>query len=126
MRVISSVEMDEVAGGDSLLIQFKDLFEEWFGHSSNEGTGSGCIPSSNSAGGYTTMQSCGAGGVSTLTTTGPNYFSQSVTAPNAGASISGSYGPAGGQGKISGGYTTTTTTIIKGKVTTSRTSSLSK
>lgn len=102
MRVISSKELDLVSGGLSKLEQttgngsFWDsvnsfvslIFGGSFGSSSNS-----CVPSSNSAGGFTTTQTCGAGGVSTVTTTSRGYFSQSTTTPNPDISFGGKYGP---------------------------------
>lgn len=128
MRIISSEELALVAGGEGakeIPAKQKDdggvlgaigaFLSGLFG---NSGGGGACVPSTNTSGGITTTQSCGAGGVSSLTTSGPGFFTQSISTPNAGGSASATYGIGTAHGNFSGGYTTMTTTCISGRCTT--------
>jgi hypothetical protein len=129
MRVISSEELDLVSGGENddthhavakkaddggFLGSIGNFISGLFGGGSAPSSNS-CVPSSSSSGSGTTTQTCGAGGVSTVTTTGPGYFSQTTTAPNPGVTASGRYGPGAFSGSYNGGHTVTTITCIGGR-----------
>jgi hypothetical protein len=131
MRVISSEELDLVSGGSaseqqsipkksqdgSFLESIGNFISSLFGGGS-ESSSNSCVASSNNFSGTTVTQTCGAGGVSTVTTTSPGYFSQVTTTPNAGVSGGGSYGPGSFKGSYSGGFTVTTTNCMGGKCST--------
>jgi hypothetical protein len=129
MRIISSEELDLVAGGSvgdqnkvtkktddgggGVLGAIASFFSSVFGGGSG---GSTCVPSSNTSNGVTTTQSCGANGISTTTVSGPGYVIVQSATSNSGASGSISVGRIGATGGYNGGSSLTTTTIINGRV----------
>lgn len=131
MRIISSEELDLVAGGsigeqDQPTKQKDDggffgalgaFFGGLFGGDSGSNT---CVPSSNTANGVTTTQTCGANGVSTTTISGPGYVVVQNTVPKAGGSASIMVGGVKATGSIGGGASVTTTSIVNGRVSNSR------
>lgn len=130
MRIISSEELDLVAGGsvdEQKPTKKKDDGGGFFGALSSflgglfgSGGGNGCVPSSNTSNGITTTQTCGPNGVGTTTITGPGYAIVQTAVPSAGASGSVSVGNVRGSVNYSGGTNVTTTSVINGRVSHSR------
>ena len=133
MRIISKEELDLVSGGAKVedkadaaqlvkkqngwLSGIGEFLSGIFGGGS---AGPSCQPSSSTTNGVTTTQSCGANGVSTTTQSGPGFFSQSVTTPNAGGNASASFGGFSFTGGYGGGSTTIITTCMGGRCTTAK------
>lgn len=127
MRIVSSEELDLVAGGSvgeqdkptkqkdegGFLGTISSFFSSLFGSGTSGNT---CVPSSNTSNGVTTTQSCGANGVSTTTVSGPGYVILQTAAPNAGGSGSINVGRIGATGGYNGGASVSTTTIVNGRV----------
>lgn len=107
MRLISSAEVAEVSGAG-----WWDEFVSLFSGPSGP---PGCVPSSNTSGGVTTTQTCGANGVSTVTTSGPGYVIIQNSAPSTTLSGGVTVGKVGVQAGGSGPMTVTTTTCIGGR-----------
>ena len=131
MRIISSEELALVSGGDNESTQAKKatdggggfwgglggFFYSLFGGGSSSNS---CTPSSTTAGGMTTTQTCGANGVSTVSITGPGYLLVQTSVPNPGGSGSASFGRVGVNAAYNGGTTVTTTSIVNGRVSSTR------
>lgn len=111
MRIISSVELNAVAGGE-WWNSWDDLKEAL-----GMGGGATCTPSSSTSGQTTTTQLCGTGGTSTLVTTSPGMVVTQLTMPATTVTGGVSVGPVAGSASYSSG-TVITTTCINGGCTT--------
>lgn len=120
MRIISSMEVAAVSGGDGWVDSAIAAIEDLLGIGGGGGGGGGgsCQPYSNNNGSTSVTQTCGAGGVSTTVTTSPGVVITQVTTPASGVSASGSYGPGSLSGSYAGAPTVTTTTCINGSCNT--------
>jgi hypothetical protein len=131
MRIISSEELNLVAGGGAAdhdkIPKKKDdggffsaigsMLSSIFGGGSASG-GNTCVPSSNTSNGVTTSQTCGANGTSTTTVSGPGYVIVQNVGPNAGGSGSISLGRISATGGYKGGSSMSTSTFVNGRVST--------